>query len=103
MTIKSTPASFPAASNPVAADGSAPSRRLPLVVFVLALGTFLMCTTEYLIAGLLPQMASDFGTSLAQTGLLITAFAIGMIIGAPSMALATLRLPARSGRPRRWG
>jgi DHA1 family inner membrane transport protein len=55
-----------------------------------------MCTSEYLIAGLLPQMAADFGVSMTTTGLLITAFAIGMIIGAPVMALATLRLPARA-------
>jgi MFS transporter, DHA1 family, inner membrane transport protein len=70
--------------------------RLPFVVFLLALGTFLMCTSEYLIAGLLEQMSADFGVSLATTGLLITAFAIGMIIGAPVMALATLRLPHRA-------
>ena len=41
-------------------------------------------------------MAADFGTSLARTGLLITAFAISMIIGTPSMALATARLPRRA-------
>jgi DHA1 family inner membrane transport protein len=70
--------------------------RLPFVVFLLALGTFLMCTSEYLIAGLLQQMSADFGVSLATTGLLITAFAVGMIIGAPAMALATLRLPHRA-------
>jgi DHA1 family inner membrane transport protein len=70
--------------------------RLPFVVFLLALGTFLMCTSEYLVAGLLPQMSADFGVSLATTGLLITAFAIGMIVGAPAMAIATLRLPRRA-------
>jgi predicted MFS family arabinose efflux permease len=70
--------------------------RLPFVVYLLALGTFLMCTSEYLIAGLLEQMSADFGVSLATTGLLITAFAIGMIVGAPAMALATLRLPHRA-------
>jgi predicted MFS family arabinose efflux permease len=70
--------------------------RLPFVVFLLALGTFLMCTSEYLIAGLLEQMSAAFGVSLATTGLLITAFAIGMIIGAPVMALVTLRLPHRA-------
>ena len=41
-------------------------------------------------------MAAAFGTSMARTGLLITAFAIGMIIGAPSMVLATARLPRRA-------
>jgi DHA1 family inner membrane transport protein len=69
---------------------------LPLVVPLLALGAFLMCTTEFLIAGLLPQMAADFGVRPSQIGLLITAFAVGMIVGAPVMALATLRLPKRA-------
>src|SRR3954467_2360590 len=70
--------------------------RLPPIVPVLALGAFLMCTTEFLIAGLLPQMADDFGVRPSQIGLLITAFAVGMIVGAPVMALATLRLPKRA-------
>src|SRR3954454_22515106 len=69
---------------------------LPLVVPLLALGAFLMCTTEFMIAGLLPQMASDFGVRPSRIGLLIMAFAVGMIVGAPPMALATLRLPKRA-------
>src|SRR3954453_3215642 len=69
---------------------------LPPVVPLLALGTFLMCTTEFVIAGLLPQIADDFGVRPSQVGLLITAFAIGMIVGAPVMAIVTLRLPKRA-------
>ncbi|MGQ4380568.1 MFS transporter [Streptomyces sp. SAS_267] len=69
--------------------------KLPLVVWVLAAGTFLMGTTEFVIAGLLPEIAGDLGTSVSHAGLLITAFAIGMIVGGPTMALATLRLPRR--------
>src|SRR5215213_4328346 len=69
---------------------------LPPIVPVLALGAFLMCTTEFMIAGLLPQMADDFGVRPSQIGLLITAFAVGMIVGAPVMAIATLRLPKRA-------
>ncbi|MGY3061525.1 putative MFS family arabinose efflux permease [Streptomyces sp. TE3672] len=69
--------------------------KLPLVVWVLAAGTFLMGSTEFVIPGLLPQIAGDLGTSVSHAGLLITAFAIGMIVGGPTMALATLRLPRR--------
>jgi DHA1 family inner membrane transport protein len=69
--------------------------RLPLVVYVLALGTFLMGTTEFVVAGLLPEIAGDLHVSVAQTGLLITVFAIGMIVGAPSMAMLTRRMPQR--------
>jgi predicted MFS family arabinose efflux permease len=77
------------------ADIRVPRSSLPRVVRLLALGTFLMCTTEFMIAGLLPQMAADFGVRPSQIGLLITAFAIGMIVGAPVMAVVTLRLPKR--------
>lgn len=68
---------------------------LPPVTYVLTAGTFLMGTTEFVVAGLLPAVAADFSVSVATAGLAITVFAIGMIIGAPSMALATLRLPHR--------
>ncbi|UUU30284.1 MFS transporter [Streptomyces sp. CA-210063] len=71
-------------------------RKLPFVVLVLSAGTFLMGTTEFVIAGLLPEIAGDLNVSLSQAGLLITAFAAGMIIGAPVMAVATLHLPRRS-------
>ncbi|MCW2947146.1 MAG: major facilitator superfamily 1 [Actinoallomurus sp.] len=72
------------------------STKLPFVVLLLTVGTFLMSTTEFIIAGLLPEMASDLSVSVSHAGLLITAFAIGMIVGAPTMAIATLRLPRRS-------
>jgi predicted MFS family arabinose efflux permease len=72
------------------------SSRLPRVVFVLAAGTFLMGTTEFMIAGLLPEIAAGLDVSVAQAGLLITAFAVGMIVGSPLMAIATLRLPRRT-------
>ncbi|MFI8893702.1 MFS transporter [Streptomyces paradoxus] len=72
-----------------------PPTRLPLVVYVLALGTFLMGTTEFVVAGLLPEIAGDVGIGVARAGLLITVFAVGMIVGAPLMAMLTLRLPRR--------
>ncbi|MGR3935856.1 MFS transporter [Streptomyces sp. BRA346] len=77
-------------------DRERPPTRLPLVVYVLALGTFLMGTTEFVVAGLLPEIAGDVRISVAQAGLLITVFAVGMIVGAPLMAMLTLRLPRRS-------
>ncbi|QDQ92534.1 MFS transporter [Rhodococcus sp. WB9] len=77
-------------------DRSDASTRLPVLVFVLAAGIFLMGTTEFMIAGLLPDVAADLGVDIARAGLLVTAFAIGMILGPPVMALAMLRLPARA-------
>ncbi|MHA3020945.1 MFS transporter [Mycobacterium sp. BMJ-28] len=70
--------------------------RLPRLVYVVAAGVFLMGTTEFMLAGLLPDVAADLGVDVTKAGLLITAFAVGMIIGPPVMALATLRLPARA-------
>jgi predicted MFS family arabinose efflux permease len=81
-----------------AADGGAPTPRpvrLPFVVYVLAVGTFLMLTTEFVVAGLLPEIAGDLRVSVAQAGLLITVFAVGMIVGSPTMALLTRRMPRR--------
>lgn len=78
-----------------AGDRERSPARLPLVVYVLALGTFLMGTTEFVVAGLLPEIAGDVQVSVARAGLLITVFAVGMIVGAPLMAMLTLRLPQR--------
>lgn len=72
------------------------SAALPIVVYLLGIGAFLMGTTEFIIAGILPELAADLQVGVARAGLLITAFAIGMIVGAPVMGLATLRLPRRS-------
>lgn len=71
-------------------------KRLPFVVPLLAVGTFLMSTSENIVAGLLQEMSADLDVTVAQVGLLITAFAVGMIVGAPVMAVATLRLPRRA-------
>jgi predicted MFS family arabinose efflux permease len=86
-------AAAPTTDLPSAAAGPR-SPRLPLVIYVLAMGTFLMLTTEFVVAGILPSIASDVGVSVARTGMLITVFAVGMI-GAPLMAMLTLRLPHR--------
>ncbi|MFD6276787.1 MFS transporter [Streptomyces sp. NPDC060209] len=72
------------------------STKLPFIVVLLALGTFLMVTSEFIIAGILPEMASDLDVSVSQAGLLITAFAVGQIVGAPAISVATRRLPKRS-------
>lgn len=70
--------------------------RLPLVIYVLAVGVFLMGTTEFVVAGILPQIAGDLGTSIANVGLMITVFAVGMIVGTPTMAILTLKVPRRA-------
>ena len=72
-----------------------PTARLPLVIYVLAAGVFLMSTTELVMAGMLPGIAESFGIGVGEASLGITVFAIGMIVGSPLMAILTLRLPRR--------
>ncbi|WP_236787844.1 MFS transporter [Amycolatopsis sp. GM8] len=66
--------------------------RLPGVVYLLGAVAFLMGTSEMIISGLLPEVADGLRVTDGNAGLLITAFAAGMIIGAPVMSMATLRL-----------
>ncbi|MDE9366865.1 hypothetical protein PZ938_14715 [Luteipulveratus sp. YIM 133132] len=68
----------------LATETASPRTRLPLAVYVLALGTFCVGTSEFMLAGLLPQLADGLDVSISRAGLLITAFAIGMTLGARS-------------------
>jgi len=58
---------------------------VPLPLLALALAAFAIGTTEFVIVGLLPSVATDTGTSLSQTGLLVTSYALGMAVGAPPL------------------
>ncbi|MDI9929723.1 MFS transporter [Rhodococcus sp. IEGM 1354] len=70
-------------------------KSLPFLVYVLAMGTFLMGTSEFVVAGLLPDIASDLAIGISEAGLLVTAFAIGMI-ATPLIAVAALEMPERT-------
>ncbi|MBD0746287.1 Cmx/CmrA family chloramphenicol efflux MFS transporter [Streptomyces sp. CBMA152] len=69
---------------------------MPLAVYILGLSVFALGTSEFMLTGLLPAIADDMDVSIPQAGLLISAFAIGMVVGAPLLAVATLRLPRRT-------
>ncbi|MFD7527023.1 Cmx/CmrA family chloramphenicol efflux MFS transporter [Streptomyces sp. NPDC059849] len=69
---------------------------MPLAVYILGLSVFALGTSEFMLSGLLPPIADDMNVSIPRAGLLISAFAIGMVIGAPLLAVATLRLPRRT-------
>ncbi|MCG5120896.1 MFS transporter [Streptomyces sp. T7(2022)] len=68
---------------------------MPLAVYVLGLAVFALGTSEFMLSGLLPPIARDMDVTIPQAGLLISAFAVGMVVGAPLLAVATLRLPRR--------
>jgi DHA1 family inner membrane transport protein len=64
-------------------------------LIALALSAFAIGTTEFVIMGLLPQVAQNLAISLPKAGWLISGYALGVFIGAPIMAVATQKLPPR--------
>lgn len=67
---------------------------LPLIA--LAIASFGIGTTEFVVMGLLPGMAADLGVSIPDAGLVVTAYAAGVVIGAPIMAILTNRFPRKA-------
>ncbi|WP_217553563.1 MFS transporter [Streptomyces sp. GbtcB6] len=68
---------------------------MPGGLIALALGGFGIGLTEFLIAGLLPQVASDFAVSEATAGRLISGYALSVAVGAIALTAATARLPRK--------
>ncbi|MER6087530.1 MFS transporter [Streptomyces bluensis] len=66
---------------------------MPSGLVALALGGFGIGLTEFLIAGLLPQVASSFAVSEAAAGWLISGYALSVAVGAIALTAATARLP----------
>jgi len=68
---------------------------LPLPLLALAAAAFGIGTTEFVIMGLLPEVAADLGVSAPAAGMLVSGYAIGVAIGAPLLAVLTARLPRK--------
>lgn len=64
-------------------------------LIALSVGAFGIGVTEFAPMGLLPIIASDLGVSIPSAGLLISAYALGVMVGAPLMTLTTGRVPRR--------
>ncbi|BBP81640.1 MFS transporter [Pseudomonas sp. Pc102] len=69
---------------------------MPTSLLVLALSAFAIGTTEFVIMGLLPDVAADLGVSIPGAGWLVTGYALGVAVGAPFMAMATARFPRKA-------
>jgi MFS transporter, DHA1 family, inner membrane transport protein len=69
---------------------------VPLSLLMLALSAFAIGTTEFVIMGLLPNVAADLGVSIPGAGWLVTGYALGVAIGAPFMAMVTAKLPRKA-------
>src|SRR6202140_5795242 len=78
---------------PLAPKSPASASRLPLLA--LALASFGIGTTEFVIMGLLPDVAGDLGVTIPQAGLLVTGYALSVAFGSPFLAVATARMDRR--------
>ncbi|MGW3149109.1 MFS transporter [Streptomyces sp. NPDC001177] len=69
---------------------------MPLALLALAVGAFGIGTTEFVMMGLLPEVAADLHISIPVAGHLVSAYALGVVIGAPLLAALTARMPRRT-------
>ncbi|MEV1052701.1 MFS transporter [Streptomyces sp. NPDC049887] len=60
---------------------------MPLALLALAIGAFGIGTTEFVIMGLLPEVANDYQVSIPTAGFLVTGYALGVVLGAPLMTV----------------
>ncbi|MFC6341283.1 MFS transporter, partial [Nocardioides hankookensis] len=67
-----------------------------VAVLALALGGFAIGTTEFVTMGLLPQIADGVGVSIPTAGHFISAYALGVVVGAPVIAIFGAKLPRRA-------
>jgi DHA1 family inner membrane transport protein len=65
---------------------------MPLALLALAVGAFGIGTTEFVIMGLLPEVAADYGVTIPTAGLLVTGYALGVLLGAPLMTVLGTRV-----------
>ncbi|HEX9209764.1 MAG TPA: MFS transporter [Bradyrhizobium sp.] len=69
---------------------------MPPAVLALTAGAFGIGTTEFIIMGLLLQVAAEMHVSVPVAGLLISGYALGVFVGAPVLTLATRRMPRKT-------
>ena len=62
---------------------------IPIPVLALTMCAFCIGTAEFVVMGLLPDIARDLAVSIPLAGQLVTAYALGVVIGAPLLAIAT--------------
>jgi len=69
---------------------------VPVALLALAIGAFGIGTTEFVMMGVLPEAAADFGVSIPAAGYLISGYALGVVVGAPLLTAAAVRLPRKT-------
>ncbi len=84
------------AADPSPTQSSERSTHFGLAVLALAMGGFAIGTTEFVTMGLLPQIADGVDVSIPTSGHVISAYALGVVVGAPLLAFFGARLPRRA-------
>jgi DHA1 family inner membrane transport protein len=69
---------------------------MPLALLALAISAFGIGTTEFAVAGLLPDVATDLGVDIPAAGMLVTGYALAVAVGAPLLTAAATRLPRKT-------
>jgi DHA1 family inner membrane transport protein len=69
---------------------------LPIPLLALAIGAFGIGSTEFVMMGLLPEVAAAFNVSIPTAGYLISGYALGVVFGAPLLTAASVRWPRRT-------
>ncbi|WDD95236.1 MFS transporter [Burkholderia sp. FERM BP-3421] len=69
---------------------------MPIPLLALAISAFAIGTTEFIIMGLLPDVARDLSVTLPSAGLLVSGYALGVAVGAPLLAVLTSRMPRKA-------
>ncbi|TMR09490.1 MFS transporter [Nonomuraea turkmeniaca] len=69
---------------------------MPLALFALAISAFGIGTTEFIINGLLPDLAADFSVTIPAAGLLVSGYALGVAVGGPPLTMLGGRLPRKT-------
>lgn len=72
-----------------------PPRGIAAAVFSLALGGFAIGTAEFAAMGILPQVAGDLSVSVPAAGSMISAYALGVVVGAPLLTVTCANVPRR--------
>jgi DHA1 family inner membrane transport protein len=71
------------------------ARRTTLAILAIAVGGFAIGTTEFVTMGLLPQIAEGTGVDIATSGHYVSAYALGVVVGAPLIAVAFAKAPRK--------
>lgn len=69
---------------------------MPIALFALAVGAFGIGLTEFVIAGILPQIAADFAVDIPTAGTMATSYALGVFVGAPLLTVFGARVPRKT-------